>query len=272
MDGTLLDNSSRIHPDSAEAIRAACAAGVRVVLATGKARPAAIRAADMAGLAGDNLLVSTRTPGIFLQGLAVHDSQGQQLSNASLPPAVVADAFRYVSSLEGSAGGSLVAFLGDECATLRMTDDLQALHHVYHEPLATVLPSLEALLEGPPVRKLLFMSTPQNVTSTLTPYWSRALQGKQAVPLQAVPSMLEIVPTGVDKWVGMQTLLGHLDVPHRALMAVGDGMNDLQLVANAGVGVAVGNAVPAVKDAAAYTASRTNHEGGVAEAFERFVL
>eukprot|EP00983_Pelagomonas_calceolata_P057357 1145033-Pelagomonas_calceolata.AAC.13 len=81
--------------------------------------------------------------------------------------------------------------------------------------------------------------------------------------------MLEIVPTGVDKWVGMQTLLGHLDVPHRALMAVGDGMNDLQLVANAGVGVAVGNAVPAVKDAAAYTASRTNHEGGVAEAFER---
>eukprot|EP00967_Tisochrysis_lutea_P003493 scaffold4162_cov18-Tisochrysis_lutea.AAC.1 len=32
---------------------------------------------------------------------------------------------RYVSSLEGSAGGSLVAFLGDECATLRMTDDLQ---------------------------------------------------------------------------------------------------------------------------------------------------
>ncbi|KAF5829542.1 hypothetical protein DUNSADRAFT_15939 [Dunaliella salina] len=161
MDGTLLDNSSRIHPDSAEAIKAACAAGVRVLLATGKARPAAIRAADMAGLAGDNLLVSARTPGIFLQGLAVHDSQGQQLSNASLPSAVVADAFRYVSSLEGSAGGSLVAFLGDECVTLRMTDDLQALHHIYHEPLATVLPSLEALLEGPPVRKLLFMSTPQ---------------------------------------------------------------------------------------------------------------
>jgi len=57
-----------------------------------------------------------------------------------------------------------------------------------------------------------------------------------------------------------------------AAFAVGDGMNDLQLVANAGVGVAVGNAVPAVKDAAAYTATFTNHQGGVAEALERFVL
>ena len=40
------------HPAAAEAIRAASGAGVRVILATGKARPAAIRAAEMAGLAG----------------------------------------------------------------------------------------------------------------------------------------------------------------------------------------------------------------------------
>eukprot|EP00878_Enallax_costatus_P044374 GHUV01052943.1.p1 GENE.GHUV01052943.1~~GHUV01052943.1.p1 ORF type:complete len:107 (-),score=41.06 GHUV01052943.1:74-394(-) len=67
MDGTLLDSSSNITPDSAAVIRAATASGVEVILATGKARPAAIAAARKAGLEGDEVLVSHRTPGIFLQ-------------------------------------------------------------------------------------------------------------------------------------------------------------------------------------------------------------
>lgn len=67
MDGTLLDSSSNISPDSAQVIRAATAAGVQVILATGKARPAAIAAARKAHLEGDALLVSHRKPGVFLQ-------------------------------------------------------------------------------------------------------------------------------------------------------------------------------------------------------------
>ena len=44
MDGTLLDSSSRVLQSSVDAIRAALARGVTVLLATGKARPAAIKA------------------------------------------------------------------------------------------------------------------------------------------------------------------------------------------------------------------------------------
>lgn len=54
-------------------------------------------------------------------------------------------------------------------------------------------------------------------------------------------------------------------------MAVGDGSNDLQMVSNAGLGIAMGNAVPSVKAAAAVVVS-SNDEGGIVEAFERFVL
>lgn len=60
---------------------------------------------------------------------------------------------------------------------------------------------------------------------------------------QAVPNMLEIVPSGVNKWGGLQLLLDHLGLPPSALMAVGDGGNDRDMVAGAGVGVAMGNAV-----------------------------
>lgn len=37
-------------------------------LATGKARPAAVRAMEAVGLAGEGLVVSSTSPGIFLQG------------------------------------------------------------------------------------------------------------------------------------------------------------------------------------------------------------
>lgn len=53
MDGTLLDSRSRVLPSTVDALRAALARGVTVVLATGKARPAAIAAMETVGLAGD---------------------------------------------------------------------------------------------------------------------------------------------------------------------------------------------------------------------------
>lgn len=67
-DGTLLNSSSRVLPSSVAAIHAALDRGVTVFLATGKARPAAIRAMEAVGLAGEGLVVSTSGPGIFLQG------------------------------------------------------------------------------------------------------------------------------------------------------------------------------------------------------------
>lgn len=55
------------------------------------------------------------------------------------------------------------------------------------------------------------------------------------------------------------------------MMAVGDGNNDLTMVDNAGLGVAMGNAtVDVLKVADVVVADNDNH--GVAEALERFVL
>lgn len=59
-----------------------------------------------------------------MQGLAVHGHEGQQLSDAALPADVVAQAFTWATA----ADVSCVAFLGDECVTLRLTDELRELH------------------------------------------------------------------------------------------------------------------------------------------------
>lgn len=44
----------------------------------------------------------------------------------------------------------------------------------------------------------------------------------------------------------IQALLEDLSLPREAVMAIGDGGNDAHIVANAGIGIAMGNAVPQV--------------------------
>jgi len=49
---------------------------------------------------------------------------------------------------------------------------MQDLHQTYYEPLARVVSSLEDIVEGPPVKKLLFMIDPTIVDGQLRPHWT----------------------------------------------------------------------------------------------------
>ena len=71
--------------------------------------------------------------------------------------------------------------------------------------------------------------------------------------------------------VVLQVLLKNLRVPRECFMACGDGSNDYEMVANAGIGIAMGNAVDSVKQAAAFVTS-SHDDDGIAEAFEKYVL
>lgn len=48
---------------------------------------------------------------------------------------------------------------------------LQELHTRYYEPLAEVKPSINALLAGLPVKKLLFMTDPARIDALVKPHW-----------------------------------------------------------------------------------------------------
>lgn len=61
------------------------------------------------------------------------------------------------------------------------------------------------------LQKLLFVDTPEGITSTLRPHWEEATDGLAGV-VQAVPDMLEIVPAGTSKGSGVKMLLDHLGI------------------------------------------------------------
>ena len=269
LDGTLLNENSVITPRVADALRRAMALGVEVVVATGKARPAAIKAAATQGL--DGIIVGKNTPGVFLQGLEVYGRGGALVYEAKMPEDVTRDAFMMMEDVVHD-GLALTAFCGDTCATLAPSVLLDELHHTYHEPASEIAGSVDEILSNNTVRKLLLMGPSKESIDGVRSIWEAAFRGRAEVT-QAVADMLEILPLGNDKSKGVQAVLKSMDVnPMTDVVAIGDGENDAEMLRVVGCGVAMANATEKTKSGAAHVLDASNAQDGVAEAIDRFVL
>ncbi|KAL9227279.1 hypothetical protein vseg_002987 [Gypsophila vaccaria] len=266
MDGTLLNSKSQISSANVNAIREAMSRGVQVVIATGKARPAAIDVLKTVDLVGLDGILSESSPGVFLQGLLVYGLQGREIFRKSLDPNFCREVLLY--SRENQI--PCVAFCSDRCLTLFDHSRVDSLHHVYREPKAKVMPSVEELIASAEVQKIIFLDTPERVSTTLRPYWSEAT-GDNASVVQALPDMLELVPLGTSKGSGVKLLIDHLGVTPTEIMAVGDGENDIEMLKLAGLGVALSNAAEKAK-AVADVIGVSNDEDGVADAIYRYAF
>lgn len=82
---------------------------------------------------------------------------------------------------------------------------------------------------------------------------------------------LELMPAGINKGAAVKELAERLGISAASVMVIGDYDNDLPMLEYAGVGVAMGNASQAVKDAARYV-TLSNGEHGVAHAIRKWAL
>jgi Cof subfamily protein (haloacid dehalogenase superfamily) len=82
------------------------------------------------------------------------------------------------------------------------------------------------------------------------------------------PNYLEIVPLGVHKAEALRHLTEILGLDLTQVAAIGDGLNDIEMLTEAGLGIAMGNAPEAVKSVAAWVTG-TNNEAGVAQAVQK---
>ena len=69
----------------------------------------------------------------------------------------------------------------------------------------------------------------------------------------------------------LETLCRMVEIPMSSVMALGDSENDLSMLKAAGLGVAMGNAKDAVRQAAD-AVTLTNEQGGAAEAIRKYIL
>ena len=73
----------------------------------------------------------------------------------------------------------------------------------------------------------------------------------------------EVSAKDVDKWNALEEIIGLMNISKEEVVTIGDNANDLKMITNAGLGVAMGESAPYVKQSADIIAP-TNDEDGVA--------
>lgn len=81
----------------------------------------------------------------------------------------------------------------------------------------------------------------------------------------------EITNTKVDKWQAIENLIQKLNIKKQEVIAIGDNINDAEMVKNAGLGVMMENSAPYIKEVADVVV-KDNDNDGVAEAIEKYIL
>ena len=82
---------------------------------------------------------------------------------------------------------------------------------------------------------------------------------------------LDVMPAGINKEQALEVLENYLKIDKSEVLAIGDNLNDLEMIKDSGVGIAVANAYDEVKEVANYTTTTTAQNGGFAEAVYKFI-
>lgn len=82
---------------------------------------------------------------------------------------------------------------------------------------------------------------------------------------------LDITPNKTNKSEALAILTKYLELSSSEVMAIGDNLNDIDMIQNSGIGVAMANAYDAVKKVATYTTTNNVDNSGFAEAVYKYI-
>lgn len=257
LDGTLLNSQHELSLRNAMILQAAREKGVKIVIATGKT-PASTRALVER--------LELDTPGIYNQGLLTVEPDGSIRRQTTLPSAIA----RQVITFAEDRGFTVVAYRGSEILTRKRNNDT-ALLEEYGEPAVREVGPLQNILDTPVNKIIAIHRADARRIKALRWHLSVQLNGSSHLVQPGLDVMLEVLPRGASKGTALKALLADLKIAPEHVLALGDGDNDIEMIEQAGIGIAVANASQALKDKADHIVG-SNDDDGVAEAIEHFVL
>ena len=240
MDGTLLLPDHTISPAVKNAIAAARARGVNVVLTTGR---------PYAGVHNYLKELHMEQPGDYC--ITYNGALVQKAADGST---VAQTALSY-----------------DDYRFLEKLSDIS--YYTVHESFVATIPLVfcEAEKMDPNTQflKVMMIDEPAILDQAIARI-PQEVKEKYTV-LKSAPYFLEILDKRVNKGTGVKSLADVLGIKPEEIMAIGDQENDIAMIEYAGVGVAMDNAIPSVKEVANFV-TKSNLEDGVAFAIEKYVL
>lgn len=254
-DGTLFGEDLTVHPAVREAIHQAQGRGVIVTVATGRAFVGARAVARQ---------IDARVPLIGFQGAIIQHAETEEIIyratfSRDLVPQVMAWA---------RPKGLHVTLYADDTIYLEEERYEDRFYDRWFGLPRRLVADVSGALPGDPT-KFLIIGEPDTLDA-IEPDLNARFTGHFDI-IRSHNLFLEGVPTGVSKGNALARLAAHFDVPRAQVMAVGDAENDISMIEWAGLGVAMGQASPRVRQVADWVAP-TVEEDGVVEVFRRLVL
>lgn len=258
LDGTLNNDEKRITEKTYQALMNAQKHGIRLALASARPSPGLYKERD--------ILALRRYGGILMSyngGRIVDAASGSVLFETAMPRQQAKQVLQLLKSLpitpildDGKQffvtdkNGYKVQY---ECANNAMT--------------CTEVEDLAAFLSFDPIKIL--MSVDPAELPQVQQRIAKSLPQELAV-VQTAPFYLEVIPRRINKGQGILDICRALHIRPSEVIAFGDAENDIPMLQQAGMGVAMGNAAPKVKEQANYI-TLSNNCDGIAAALEELL-
>jgi len=240
LDGTLLSPDKTISPANKQALLDAEAAGVHVVICTGRPLSGVRPIFEEIGFR------SNHSYSVINNGCTtVNSSDWSVISYDALSE----EDLVYLDQLTQEIRPQLSLFDLNRYIILNQEPSEIAKMDAGIVSTVPVALGLEELLEAQPIFQGMFIDQKEQIDAFQETYEDALAQRFHTIRSQ--PILFEILPKGV--------------------MAIGDENNDIEMIEYAGLGVAMGNAPSAIKALADVTTT-SNEEDGVATAIKRYVL
>ncbi|MBL8764861.1 MAG: HAD family phosphatase [Phycisphaerae bacterium] len=282
LDGTLLDPAGRVSRANLLAVERAREAGMRVVICTGRGLGECGHALDALGrddpviVSGGAMVSCPRTGATLfrfaMDGALVRDVAAEILGDGHaavmLKDAHAAgyDYFVAAPDGEGSVDPASRWWFRSMGARVRVAASVAEDEHPEHTVRIGLTATGRAVdgLHGRLESSFASRAMIQRFAPLALP------SDAAAHGLDAPVTVVELFDPRATKWSAVRWLADREGIVPARVVAVGDETNDLDMVRGAGLGIAMGNARPAVLAAAGRT-TRSNTEDGVAYALERIL-
>lgn len=258
LDGTLTNSQKKITPPTREALIEIQQNGKKVVLASGRPTPGVVPLAKELDLREYGSYILS-----FNGARITNCATGEIIYNKTLPPSVIPTVYdiakEYDVDILTYSDDSIISGLGP--------NEYTEIESRINSLPVKVVDDFAAYIDFP-INKILITGD-----SALTAELEKVLKNKFHSYLniyRSEPFFLEVMPQNIDKANSLQKLLNSLGLVADQMICCGDGYNDLTMIEYAGLGVAMANAQPVVKESADFI-TKSNDEDGVLYVINQFM-
>lgn len=260
MDGTLLSEDKTLHQEEIDALQKAHQAGYKIVICTGRALAGVKPYLAQLGITGDDEYA------IINNGCSTHYTKNWDMVSWRQ---LTKEDMLYLYDISKKTKAQLTLFDEEHYFVVDENPNEQVIFDANIVGLTPTVISIEDAISGEyTIFQAMFLESPE-VLDEFQEQFEEELAKRFSV-VRSQNYIFETMPFGVTKASALADLTKRLGIKPEEVMAIGDANNDLEMLAFAGVSVAMGNATPRVKEIATHH-TLTNNEHGVAHIIEKLL-